>query len=578
MAKRSKKKGAPRRENSERPAAPPASAPQSTFPTALTGAGLSLLLALVTFLVYWPSLKADFVYDAHIEFFQENFITNLSHLPDVLSLKVLGMNYQLGDRPGQLLYLMLIAAISGKDPFGYHLVSNLLHAANVALLVVLLLRLARAEIANPPKDIALKMLLAITATTLIFALHPLVVEPVSDVSYSSDLLVAFFSLLALLAATAFDPDHFRPALLCGSAGTFCAFASVASKESGVATAALLVVYWFLYRRRETKVPWLCFLGAAIVVTAAFLAARFLLAPPAPMVNSLVYLGGSFSQVFLIQPQLWIFMMGKIVWPTQLSADYTLTDATVVPVHLALTILAVIVVLQAWLAFKSRLGALGVAMYWLGLATVSNFIPLYRILGDRFYYLPLLGVSLQLLAFFLLCLKFRRAFWMILAPFLLAALPLGLLTLKREVVFASDFNLWTDTIEASPSSAIAHSNLGFTLYPMGRIDEAIDQLQQAVTICPDFPIAHYNLGLLLLGKGKQDEALAHLRKAIAVEPDLAPAYNSIGAILFQRGQLEAAQAEFAEALRRQPDLVEARDNLTKTQALLRGRAAQKGPVK
>ena len=61
------------------------------------------------------------------------------------------------------------------------------------------------------------------------------------------------------------------------------------------------------------------------------------------------------------------------------------------------VLAVVVSLQAWLISKSRMGALGVAIYWLGLATVSNFVPLNRIVADRFYYVPLAGVATQMLA-------------------------------------------------------------------------------------------------------------------------------------------------------------------------------------
>lgn len=88
----------------------------------------------MTFLVYWPSLNSDLVYDAREEILQEGFITSLSNLPAVLSLKVLGMHLILGNPPGQLLYMMLIASICGREPFGYHLCNNLLHAANVALL------------------------------------------------------------------------------------------------------------------------------------------------------------------------------------------------------------------------------------------------------------------------------------------------------------------------------------------------------------------------------------------------------------------------------------------------------------
>src|SRR5208282_1777855 len=107
---------------------PKESRPHSIFQTLLSGVWAPPLLAVVAFLVYWPSLQSDFVYDARTEILEEGFITSLSNLPAVLSLKVLGMHLMLGSRPGQLLYLMLNAAVWGKQPWGYHLTSNLLHA------------------------------------------------------------------------------------------------------------------------------------------------------------------------------------------------------------------------------------------------------------------------------------------------------------------------------------------------------------------------------------------------------------------------------------------------------------------
>jgi hypothetical protein len=435
----------------------------------------------VTFLVYWPSLSSDFVYDARKEMLEEGFITSISHLPDVLSLKVLSSNLMLGDRPGQLLYLMLIALVCGRDPFGYHLCSNLLHAANVALLFVFLKRLVVTQV--PLQMDGLKIQVALVVVTLIFAVHPIAVEPVSGIGYSSDLLVAFFTLMALLAATAFQPENVRSALLTGGAGTLCAFAAVTCKESGLATLLLLIVYWFLFRRGETKKSWLLFLGAAFAVTAIFLAARFL-SPPSTSVT-LGYLGGSFPQVFLIQPRLWVYMMGQLIWPTQLSADYTLENISGISTTVAIIILFVVVALQGWLATQSRIGALGVAFYWLGLATVSNFIPLYRIEADRFYYLPLAGVAMQLLALLLMALKSRWGFWAAVMPLLVALLPLTALTFARQDVFASDYALWSDTLQISPHSSTANLILGNALFLRGQVDDAILHYRHALEMNPDY---------------------------------------------------------------------------------------------
>ena len=181
MAKQSKKATALARSNPAKSiqGAPPIGA---YFLSWSSNVWLPLLLATITFLIYWPSLSFDLVYDARTEILEEGFITTLANLPAVLSLKVLGMDITLGSRPGQLLYLMLIAAFSGKAPFGYHLCSNLLHAINVALLFVLLRRLMPVEVAGLTNTEALKAQLAAAAVTLVFALHPIAVEPVASVS------------------------------------------------------------------------------------------------------------------------------------------------------------------------------------------------------------------------------------------------------------------------------------------------------------------------------------------------------------------------------------------------------------
>ena len=561
MAKRSKKKKTSG--NSAWPMAPAPvtkeSLPKSIFWELFSGVGLPLLLAVMAFLVYWPSLKSDFVYDARFEIFGEGFITNSSNLPEVLSLHVLGMNLMLGDRPGQLLYLMLIAAVCGKEPFGYHLCSNLIHAANVALLFVLLRRLAKAEIMDLTRNQMRRVQLAAATVTLIFALHPLAVEPVAAINYSSDLLVAFFTLLALLAATAFRPENFRVAMLAGIIGTLCAFAAVTCKESGLAAAGLLIVYWILFRRDEAKGPWFWFLGGALTVTVAFLAARFVLAPhlsgPSP-----TYLGGSFFQVFLPQSQLWVFMMGKLFWPVQLSADYTLENLSGISVPFALAIAIIVILLQVVLAAKSRLGAMGVAIYWLGLSTVSNFIPLNRILADRFYYLPLIGVAMQLLPLLLLTLKSRCGFWVALAPFLSALLPLTALTFARQDIFANEFSLWSDTIQVSPLSSVAHNNLGIALSQKGQVDEGIIQFQNALEIDPTYALAHSNLGNALVQRGRVDEAIFQFQKALELNPYLFQADNSLGNALLQKGRVDEAMFQFQKALELNPRLAETYNNL------------------
>jgi tetratricopeptide (TPR) repeat protein len=519
---------------------------------------LPFLLGLVAFGVYLPSLKSDFVYDGRIEIVDEGFVTNLSNLPAVLSLKVLGMKTVLAPRPGDILYLMAIASVCGTHPFGYHLCSNLLHAMNVALLFVSLRRLVDAG--------KMEMRLVLAAVTLVFALHPIAVEAVAEVSYSADLLVTFFTLLALLAATNFQPGDRRRAWMMGTGGTLCAFAAVASKESGVATSLVLIAYWAIFRRREQWRPWLVFLGSALAVTGAFMIALVLSAPPELQTREhLSYLGGSFSSVFWIQPRLWIFMIGKLLWPARLAGQYTAQNLCGLSIPAAQMLLVAVVALQAWLGCKSRIGALGVFVYWFGLATVSNFVPLFLPIADRFYYLPLAGVAMQLAGLLSLISRWRMAFVIALGLLIVALVSFTILTVQRQAVFANELSFWRDTSEKNPDSATAHDSYGIALAFSGRVDEAIRQFKAALACSPNFANAHENYANALALKGEMDDAVAEYRKALQLQPESPHYHFNLGCAFRDLKRWDEAIAQFKETIRLQPDYTEAKEELAKVQA-------------
>ena len=529
-----------------------------------SGFWIAVFLAIGSYVIYRSSLSSDFVYDARKEILDEGFITSLSNLPAVLSLKVLNMPLMLGPRPGQMLYLMFNAALWDKEPFGYHLSSNLLHAANVGLLYMLLVRLAKTERADFAKKSAWKIHLIAAVATLIFALHPIAVESVAEISYSSSLLVTFFLLVALLAATVFKAENARAGIFIGALGAFCAFAAVTCKESGVTVALVLMVYWFLFRRNEAKPPWILFLSAATAMTVAFLTLRFMFPPP-PDLHPLTYAGGSFFQSLWIQPRLWVFMMGKLVWPAQLSAVYTLNDVNGLSTFGAMTILALVILLQIGLALKSRVGALGVAFYWLGLVAVSNFDPLYHPIADRYYYLPLAGFSMQILALLLLTLRWGVGFWLVIVPCFVAMIPLTFLTLSREEVFANNLALWRDTVKASPFSETAHYGLGMSLSDRGQWNEAIVEFNKALKLNSDDYEAHNGLGIALFQMGKSDEAIGQFQKSLEFNPDYAQARYNLGLVFLKKKQMNDATIQFQEALHLKPNDPDARDGLAKAKA-------------
>ena len=158
------------------------------------------------------------------------------------------------------------------------------------------------------------------------------------------------------------------------------------------------------------------------------------------------------------------------------------------------------------------------------------------------------------------------------------------------------------LERDPTNAAAHLNLAISYSRLDRLDDAIRELQAALTIsskagsplehvtipaeetlggirlrrkeydaaaaqfrhlltlAPQNYEAHFNLAWLAGQSGHLDEAIAHLQSAIKADPASAAAHNALGSIYLQQKDLERAGSEFREAVRLDPRLAFAHYNL------------------
>jgi tetratricopeptide (TPR) repeat protein len=120
--------------------------------------------------------------------------------------------------------------------------------------------------------------------------------------------------------------------------------------------------------------------------------------------------------------------------------------------------------------------------------------------------------------------------------------------------------YEQALRIMPDYGEPHNNLGIALLRLGRIDEGIEHFEQALQINPDYAEAHYNLGVALAQTGKTDEAIAHYERALRIKPDYAEAHNGLGAALLRTGNVQMAMAHYEAALGINPDYAEAHYNL------------------
>lgn len=435
---------------------------------------LALAVACLAWLLYAPALTADFVWDARAKVLINDFIHDPANLPDVLTGRVLTRDVLDNNRPGNLLSLMIDSALWGRRPAGYHATSVTLHAAVCAMLFLLLARLLPAG-GTWPAFVA----------ALAYAVHPLDCESVSEVSYREDLLVTASILAALFAAMAFlrKPGLWRNLLL----GGVCCLAllfGVASKENGIAGPVVLGCYGLLWRRKEPRLPWACLLASACLVVFGFLAARFTLRPE----HSIVFtsapqrLGGSLTNTLLIQVRIWAMEFSQVIVPHDLCADYGPYSLRNYSVPLSAVVVALAIAAQIFLGFRNRLFAFGSVLFWAGLLPVSNIVPIFRPMADRFLYLPLAGMAMLLAQALFLARNLRP----VARAALYTVVVLGIcanaaVTFRREPVWHDSVALWQDTASRNPRSTTAANNLGWALLAANRIPDAAAWFNRAIQL-------------------------------------------------------------------------------------------------
>jgi tetratricopeptide (TPR) repeat protein len=238
----------------------------------------------------------------------------------------------------------------------------------------------------------------------------------------------------------------------------------------------------------------------------------------------------------------------VVWPQALVAYYgwslPATLSTVLPY--AVLIVAAFVASVAAVVRWPRIGFLAL-WFFITLAPTSSILPVAAEVGaDRRMYVPLAGlVALAVVAGWMVLERRARAIGVALAG--VVCLALGARTLARNADYATELQLSETTLAAWPSGA-AHDMVGLSLVKLGRQEEAVHELRQAVV---DYAPAGYDLGAQLFKLGQFDEAAGVLQHFVVAEPGMfttSAAHTLMGRVFISQHRPADAIRELELALK------------------------------
>jgi len=540
------------------PPAPKSGAFRRKRDTLLLVAGL---LACAT-LPYLGILFNGFVYDDDFQILQNPYIRSFQHLKRIFTANVWAFegptisNYY---RPMMSLGYLLCYKIFGLRPYGFHLVSLLLHALVVCLVFVL------AERLTGDRRCAF-------VAGAIFALHPIHTESVAWIAAVTDVELTFFYLITfgLYLTLARPGGRLSGRRLAMMAAMF--ILALLSKEQAMTLPALATVYEHFYREdhSETSTPqklarygvlWL--VGAGYLLLRAHFLGKLV---PIKRLGQVSPWQIVLSALALVGQYVW-----KLVWPVQLCASYIFHPSTSPFDFPVLAGLAVLLALAAlfgvcWRSRERNVRVASFAILWF-LATLAPVLNARwmgeNVFTERYLYLPSVGVAwLAGLGATKLWSRTaarpgqRRAL-------ALVGVTVGMLYAVRIVIrdgdWKNDIVFYTRTLEMAPQPLL-YLNLGRVLADQGKIDEAMADYAQALRIDPDFYEAHFNLGHALAGQGRLDDAIAQYSAALSTKPDFAKAHINLGAALARQGKIDEAMAHYSQALRISPGSPVVHNNL------------------
>ncbi len=489
-----------------------------------------LLLALLTFAVYSPVLKNDFVnYDDPLYVTENTFVNKGISLEGIKW--ALTRSHQANWHPLTWMSHMVDCEIFGMEPHGHHLTNLIIHIINVLLLFVLLNYMTGS--AWPSAFVS-----------VLFAIHPLHVESVAWISERKDVLSAFFFMLTLLCY----------AWYVNKKSVFRYFTVIVFYILGLMSKPMLVTvpfvlllldYWPLERfgldnaGALKKNIWLLVKEKTplFVLTFVACAATYANQKNASATDWMIDL--SVTTRMLNAVASYAAYLGKAVAPSGFGVMYPYPIDGIGLSKVIVSAVVLVVITGAVLyCFKSK-RFLAIGWFWyLGmLVPVIGFVQVgAQAIADRYTYLPLIGFYMMCVWFLWEVLSAQRHLqkW-IAVGCCLAIGSLSLLTFYQAGIWKDSSTLFEHTLKVTENNYIIHNNLGNVYREAEKLDAAVEQFRRSLDVTERFPQVYYNYGFTLYLKGDISSAVSKWEQSLKLDSNYVDSLNNLAWVFATRKQ-------------------------------------------
>ncbi|OGS23044.1 MAG: hypothetical protein A2252_07960 [Elusimicrobia bacterium RIFOXYA2_FULL_39_19] len=523
------------------------------------------IIFIVTFTVYFNSLKAPFILDDYSKIEKNMDIRDLNNVWHKLIYPYdkTQNNWARNDPSRPLTYLSFAINyhFNQLNPFGYHLTSVVLHILNAILLFFLLKKLLKLIRYKDSVNIPFFV-------SLIFAIHPINAVVASYVFNRSDILCTLFFISSLLFFIKAGETNAKYLIL----SLLCFVLSLSAKQSAVTLPVFILIIDYIFLNNfDNKLLFKnkYYHFSYWLVLFLYLAFRYF------------YLGGigdlegspttSRYSYFITQPFILLKYLKLLVLPIGVSFEHGADNyySILEPKVLISVVIILIIVILICFAYRnknnlSKMYIFCMSWFFIHLSPTSSFFPTTAVMTENRIYLSGVGIILLLiftlhyLKINLISIKIQKvtilAFLILFISFLCAN------TMKRNELMQNPYLLWKDVITKYPDHFRAHNNLALLYQDNNEYSKAIKEYNIALALNPKYTPSINNLACIYYVQQDYDKAADEYKKILKLEPNNFAALNNLGNIYSIKKEHTTAILYYEKTLTINPTLAEAYNNM------------------
>ena len=481
---------------------------------------ISLIFVIVLF-IFSPTLSVT-----TISLDDTELILDLNKSIDSISLKNIlfpapPVNYY---RPLLILSYIIDCKIWQMEYSGYHLTNIILHLLNAIIFYLIALKLFKHQ--EERVNIAFFV-------TLLFALNPLTCESVAWISGRSDILGAFFSLIAFLCYQSKLEFRYIPVML-------FVFLGLLSKENALASIPIIIIADFAYnyphkqliKSVQSSVKWTIILAIPFCLylyirLIGFDSSNASVELPAALINATNNPVSNIGFILKV-PAIIAFYIKKLFIPYPLNL---IINTINFKVYSLIFIIIMAICYNLIVKRKYRQAVLlsliiisfspAILVAWTNIA--------WSLYAERYLYLAIpVWAILMGDIYYLTSEKFDRNRIVIRALMLLIILIFSASSFHRNVIWQDKVTLWGDTY-------LKNIDNGKVLYKYGSVledDKGIPFFKKAVKIAKDEDWKDFSLLVLArheINKGNYKVAVEHINEALRINSNSKNCIEAISAL-------------------------------------------------